>query len=115
MFRFKNFKKNHPIKTFLQKLFNYAFNQIEVNMREFGYGDVMVNKNMKILVKVFYKIIFDFESYSSYDDIKKRLLDFIDIINKHDHKKIALVSHGTFLTQITGDMLENCGSFIWKL
>ena len=51
----------------------------------------------------------------TYDDIKKRLLDFIDIINKHDHKKIALVSHGTFLTQITGDMLENCGSFIWKI
>ena len=51
----------------------------------------------------------------TYDHIKKRLLDFIDVINNQDYKKIALVSHGTFLTQITGDMLENCGSFIWKL
>ena len=27
---------------------------------------------------------------------------------------IALVSHGTFLSQITGYMLENCEHFIWE-
>tara|TARA_B100001057_G_scaffold170803_1_gene171592 strand:- start:583 stop:1125 length:543 start_codon:yes stop_codon:yes gene_type:complete len=51
----------------------------------------------------------------TYEHIKKRLLNFKALINSQDYKKIALVSHGTFLSQITGEMLENCGSFIWKI
>ena len=90
MFRFKDFKKNHPIKIFLQKLFNYSFKQIEANMREFGYGDVTVNKNMKILVKVFYNIIFDFESYSSYDNRKKSKLFNKYLPNFNTTKKAEL-------------------------
>ena len=37
-------------------------------MREIGYGDVSVNKNMKFLVKVFYNILLNCENFD-----KKRL------------------------------------------
>ena len=101
------------------------------SIREHLYHSCDVGRQPKLLKKEFPN--FDFDNLNdywwnnnviidekeikkeTYNDIKKRLLDFIDIINKHDHKKIALVSHGTFLTQITGDMLENCESFIWKI
>ena len=44
-------------KDFYQKIFDILFNRIELNMREIGYGDVSVNKNMKFLVKEFYNIL----------------------------------------------------------
>ena len=52
--KFNKNKKKNDHKIFYQKLFDIAFNQIELNMRELGYGDVTVNKNMKFLVKTFY-------------------------------------------------------------
>ena len=33
---------------------------------------------------------------------------------KSESETIALVSHGTFLSQVTGYMLENCEHFIWE-
>ena len=44
-------------------MFDLIFKKIELNMREIGYGDVIVNKNMKFLVKVFYKILLNCESF----------------------------------------------------
>ena len=50
-------KKKTVYKDFYQKLFDLLIYQIELNMRELGYGDVTVNKNMKFLVKSFYSIL----------------------------------------------------------
>ena len=37
-----------------QKLFDYMFGDFENNLREMGFGDIAVNKKMKIFVKAFY-------------------------------------------------------------
>ena len=37
------------LKKLLQGVFDYIFKQLELNIREIGYGDVSVNKNMKNL------------------------------------------------------------------
>ena len=58
-------------KKFYQQMFDYIFNQIEINMRELGHGDVTVNKNMKFLVKVFYDILLNCENYSFKNEIEK--------------------------------------------
>ena len=50
----------------------------------------------------------------NFNDIKKRLEKFKLWLDKNDFNTIALVSHGTFLSQITGYMLENCEHFIWE-
>ena len=50
-------------KRFYQKLFDMVFNQIELNMRELGYGDVAVNRNMKFLVRTFYNILLFCQEY----------------------------------------------------
>ena len=50
----------------------------------------------------------------SRDDIKIRLDSFKNWINLKNHKTIAVVSHGTFLSQVTERMLDNCEHFIWK-
>ena len=54
------------------------FNQIDLNMREIGYGDVVINKNMKFLVKTFYNIILNCEGF------KKKTIELkISFLNKH--------------------------------
>ena len=52
-------------KKFYQKIFDFTFKQIEANMREIGHGDVTVNKNMKSLVKTFYRILLNCENYKT--------------------------------------------------
>ena len=37
-----------------QDLFDYMFNDFENNLREMGFGDIAVNKKMKIFIKAFY-------------------------------------------------------------
>ena len=56
-------KNDNFYKNFYQKIFDLIFSRIEENMREIGYGDVNVNKNMKLLVKTFYNILLECESY----------------------------------------------------
>ena len=47
-------KKN---KDFSQEVFDNIFQNIEYHLREIGYGDVTVNKKMKILTRIFYDIL----------------------------------------------------------
>ena len=44
-------------KDFPQKIFDNIFLNIEYHIRELGYGDVTVNKKMKILTRIFYDIL----------------------------------------------------------
>ena len=53
-------------------------------MREIGYGDVTVNKNMKALVKTFFNILINCENYKNKSiNLKKsflaRYLDISDV------------------------------------
>ena len=54
-------------KVFYQKMFDLIFNNIELNMREIGYGDTIINKNMKFLVRNFYNILLNCENFSNGD------------------------------------------------
>ena len=67
---------NDSNKKLSQNIFDYVFLQIETNLRELGLGDVTVNKNMKLLVKIFYNILLNCEKYNdkSFKD-KKLFLD----------------------------------------
>ena len=56
-------RNNDLFKTFYQKIFDLLFINIEHNMREIGYGDVSINKKMKMLVKTFYDILLNCEKY----------------------------------------------------
>ena len=76
---YKNKSKKH--KDFEQKVFDFIFKSIELNLREVGYGDVAVNKNMKSLVKTFYNMLLSCENYNKKkeNDKLKFLLDYLSI------------------------------------
>ena len=59
--KLKQNKLKEIYKDFYQKMFDLIFSNIELNMREIGYGDTVINKNMKFLVKTFYNILLSCE------------------------------------------------------
>ena len=90
----KHYKKLLPKKN-LQELFDFVFRQIELSIREIGYGDVSVNKKMKDFINLFYSILDKIEksdlnnSENQIDLFKKYLnsdknLDFyVDYFNNY--------------------------------
>ena len=81
--KIKQNNKNQIYKTFYQKIFDFIFNKIELNMREIGFGDTTINKNMKFLVKTFYNILFNCEKYKemSTDDKIIFFIKYLELNN----------------------------------
>ena len=104
-FFFKYFK-NKIDRKYLQDFYDYVFRQIELDIREIGYGDQSVNKKMKIYVNLLYSIINkidDWEKYSPekkinilnlYIEIKDNNEKFLDYFEKYSNylSKISLNS-----------------------
>ena len=78
----------------LKEFTDYNFN----NLKDFGDNNISINN--KTIKK------------ENHNDIKKRLISFLKNIQTLKDKNIVIVSHGTFLSQITNYMLDNCELFI---
>ena len=93
--KIKDNKNKKLTKTFYQNLFDYIFHKIELNMREIGYGDTTINKNMRHLVKNFYDILLNCEKYKEMKYADKLLfinnyLKVNDITKKLTYKDISI-------------------------
>tara|TARA_A100001011_G_C13898643_1_gene670083 strand:- start:1 stop:474 length:474 start_codon:yes stop_codon:yes gene_type:complete len=84
MFHFSFFLKRYKSEMssdYSQTLFDFVVRQIELSIREIGYGDVSVNKKMKEYVNLFYSILEKIENWDSLENSRKIALiaDFINI------------------------------------
>ena len=66
--QFKN-KENEKI---LQKLYDFIFRQLELSLREIGYGDQSINKKMKDYINVFHGIISEIHFWEKKEFDKKK-------------------------------------------
>ena len=57
----KHFKSSVPPKE-LQDIFDFIIKQIELSIREIGYGDASINKKMKNYLNLFYSLLEKIES-----------------------------------------------------
>ena len=55
-FFLKIYKENND-KKLLQDIYDYIFRQVELSIREIGYGDQSINKKMKDYLNLFYGMI----------------------------------------------------------
>ena len=55
-FFLKIYKENNDKKV-LQEIYDYIFRQVELSIREIGYGDQSINKKMKDYLNLFYAMI----------------------------------------------------------
>ena len=77
---FLQFFKDEATKKDAQNLFDFVIKQIELSIREIGYGDVSINKKMKDYVNLFYLILEKIENWHSLEKAKKTNL-IADLIN----------------------------------
>ena len=73
---FRRFKTEIP-KNDLQELFDFVVRQLELSIREIGYGDVTVNKKMKEFVNLFYTILNHIET----TELKKQGINLSIFVN----------------------------------
>tara|TARA_B100000212_G_scaffold336897_1_gene310892 strand:- start:89 stop:553 length:465 start_codon:yes stop_codon:yes gene_type:complete len=64
--------KNIEQKDELQKFFDYCVRQIELSIREIGYGDATINKKMKEYINLLFSIIDKINNWEDLDNLKKR-------------------------------------------
>ena len=90
--RLKHKEQDLFYKEFYQKMFDFTFKKIEFNMREIGYGDMLVNKNMKFLVKIFYNILLNCENYRKKSLNHRNMFLFKYLVHNADKKKANFAS-----------------------
>ena len=95
-FFLKVYKKNND-KKIMQEIYDYNFKQLEVSIREIGYGDVSINKKMKDYLNLFHKIIGYIDKWDNLDDIEKSEV-FINFLDKN--------SNSTFFIEYFDDYLN---------
>ena len=88
-------KKKKEYEVFYQNIFDLIFRKIEINMREIGYGDTLINKNMKSLVKTFYNILLNCENFKRKSQNSKNSF----FSNYLDHKGTQKEAHNMALTK----------------
>ena len=74
-FFLKVFKTKNNTKT-LQQIYDFVFRQLELSIREIGYGDQSINKQMKKYLNLFHNII---DKIHFWENLKKE--EKVDFLN----------------------------------
>ena len=82
-------KNKRNDKDYQQAIFDFFFKQIELNLRELGYGDITVNKKMKNLVRLFYEILIKCKNWKNLQNNNKSDLILNFFSNKYDNKILS--------------------------
>lgn len=69
-FFLKNFK-NEENKEVLQKIYDFNFRQLELSIREIGYGDQSINKKMKVYINLFHSMVSEIHFWDDLNREKK--------------------------------------------
>ena len=97
--------KNKESKKLTQSIHDNFFHQLELNLREIGYGDSKINKSMKSYINYFFNIIDHISNWDDLNDLekestlvkilhtKKRTLKLVDYFTRFDNyvKKTSLI------------------------
>jgi cytochrome b pre-mRNA-processing protein 3 len=85
-FFLKIYKQSND-KKILQEIYDFVFRQLELSIREIGYGDQTINKKMKQYINLFHGILLEINLWEDIDINKKQycLTKFFHNFYKTDH------------------------------
>ena len=69
-FFLKNYK-NADNKIILQEIYDLVFRQLELSIREIGYGDQSINKKMKDYINLFHSMVSDIHFWEKLNKVEK--------------------------------------------
>ena len=108
-FFLKEYKTKND-KVVLQEIYDYIFRQMELSVREIGYGDQSINKRMKDYLNLFYAMIDKIDDWEKLtEELKTTILaTFLDnvidiqyLVNYFDKYQLNL-KNNTLNSQIKG-------------
>ena len=100
-FFIKNFK-NEKNKIILQEIYDFNFRQLELSIREIGYGDQSINKKMKDYINLFHSMVSEIHFWNNLSRSQKKdkfsiflsdftqidqLLDYFEVFSDNLSKK----------------------------
>ena len=100
-FFLKIYKEDND-KALIQEIYDYVFRQMELSVREIGYGDQSINKKMKEYLNLFYGMIDKIHNWDNLniDSKKELLIIFLDnavnidyLVNYFDEYKEFLLNN----------------------
>ena len=85
-FFLKNFKNNGN-KIVLQEIYDFIFRQLELSIREIGYGDQSINKKMKDYINLFHSMVSEIHFWNNLSKTQKleKFSIFLTDFNEIDH------------------------------
>jgi len=85
-FFLKNFNKEEN-KIVLQEIYDFNFRQLELSIREIGYGDQSINKKMKDYINLFHSMVSAIHFWNNLSKIEKieKLSIFLTDFNEIEH------------------------------
>jgi len=101
--------KNDKNKDLLQKIYDHVFRQLELSIREIGYGDQSINKKMKDYINIFYGMLDKLHTWEglSKNDKKSILRTFID-------KKVNEIELVEYFDKYSEDLSNNTLNYYLK-
>jgi len=102
--------KNDKNKQILQEIYDYVFRQMELSVREIGYGDQSINKKMKDYLNLFHGMIDKIHNWEhlNNESKKEQLIIFLDNAQNSDYlviyfdKYVKLLANNTLNSYIKG-------------
>ena len=82
-------------KDLMQDIHDFVFRQIELSIREIGYGDVSINKNMKKYVNFFYDILSQIDNWDNFENTEKE-----KILNSYINKPKKLSFYSDYFDKL---------------
>ena len=78
--------KNKENQDILQRIYDYNFRQLELSIREIGYGDQSINKKMKIYLNLFHAIVSEIHFWDKLNKDEKfnKLSSFLEVFKEID-------------------------------
>ena len=85
-FFLKNYKKDEN-KSVLQEIYDFNFRQLELSIREIGYGDQSINKKMKDYINLFHSMVSEIHFWNKLSKSQKheKFSIFLTDFNEIDH------------------------------
>ena len=84
---FLNVYKNDDNSKLLQEIYDFNFRQLELSIREIGYGDQSINKKMKDYINLFHSIVSEIHFWDDLDKSqkKKKISLFLEDLEENDY------------------------------
>ena len=79
--------KNDDNTKILQEIYDFNFRQLELSIREIGYGDQSINKKMKDYINLFHSIVSEIHFWDDLDknEKKKKISIFLEELEENDY------------------------------